>query len=237
MNTRTNPPNTNSLPKAKKSRSPSKEKGLAPRQFKKSSPNSKDAWQVAAQSIEMDVPELKRWLSQYANLSTNALENTLRLISQHALDPRADEIELVHYDHHGWQILITVNGWAKLINTQATFCGIEFTESAELHNDIPIWMSCSIYRTDRIKPITVKEYFREVQTEHSCWLEMPRRMLRHRVMQQCARLAFGITVPECKPKPADTNTKNLPQRTDPIQRKDFRRGDVLKELLLKTIPS
>ena len=38
-----------------------------------------------------------------------------------------------------------------------------------------------------------------MKTEHTAWQQMPRRMLRHRAMQQCARLAFGITVPECKP--------------------------------------
>ena len=45
-------------------------------------------------------------------------------------------------------------------------------------------------------PIEVKEYFCEIQTEHSVWKEMPRRMLRHRVIAQCARLAFGVSVPE-----------------------------------------
>jgi hypothetical protein len=38
-----------------------------------------------------------------------------------------------------------------------------------------------------------------MKTEHAAWQQMPRRMLRHRAMQQCARLAFEITVPECKP--------------------------------------
>jgi hypothetical protein len=60
-------------------------------------------------------------------------------------------------------------------------------------------MGCAIYRTDRVKPIEVKEYFSEMKTEHAAWQQMPRRMLRYRAMQQCARLAFGIAVPECKP--------------------------------------
>jgi len=45
-------------------------------------------------------------------------------------------------------------------------------------------------------PIEVKEYLCEIQTEHSIWKDMPRRMLRHRVIAQCARLAFGVSVPE-----------------------------------------
>jgi len=76
--------------------------------------------------------------------------------------------------------------------------GIEFAESKEHDGTIPRWMSCTIYRTDRVKTITVKEYLVELQTEHPCWQVMPRRMLRHHAMQQCARLAFGITVTECK---------------------------------------
>ena len=38
-----------------------------------------------------------------------------------------------------------------------------------------------------------------MKTEHTAWQQMPSSMLRHRAMQQCACLAFGITVPECKP--------------------------------------
>jgi hypothetical protein len=36
----------------------------------------------------------------------------------------------------------------------------------------------------------VREYFEEVKGEQAIWQKMPRRMLRHRVMQQCAKLAI-----------------------------------------------
>lgn len=153
---------------------------------------------AAVKAIGMRGSELKAWLASYPNLSVTARDITLQLITQHRLDPKADEIDLVQYEAGQWQALITVNGWAKLINAQPAFCGIEFAESKEHDGAIPRWMSCTIYRTDRVKPITVKEYLVELKTEHPCWQVMPRRMLRHRAMQQCARLAFGITVPECK---------------------------------------
>lgn len=57
-------------------------------------------------------------------------------------------------------------------------------------------MECTIYRSDRTHPITVREYFIELKTEHIAWQKLPRRMLRHRTVQQCMRLAFGITSPE-----------------------------------------
>lgn len=63
----------------------------------------------------------------------------------------------------------------------------------ELIEGIPTWMECTIYRNDRILPIVIKEYFAEVRNNSPFWQQMPRRMLRHKVIQQCARLTFGIS--------------------------------------------
>jgi hypothetical protein len=80
------------------------------------------------------------------------------------------------------------------MNSDTALNGISFTESTELVNGEPTWMGCAIYRNDRVVPIEVKEYLCEIQTEHSIWKEKPRRMLRHRVIVQCSRLAFGVSV-------------------------------------------
>jgi hypothetical protein len=153
----------------------------------------------AANAIAMTPKELTLWFSYYPQVSEATQETCLRLITEYKLNPRADELDLVQFEEGHWQVFITVNGWAKLINAHPAFCGIEFSEASELEEGVPLWMGCAIYRTDRVKPIEVKEYFNEMKTEHAAWQQMPRRMLRHRAMQQCARLAFGITVPECKP--------------------------------------
>ena len=168
------------------------------RSVKQISPIAK-ALKHAAQAIGVTPPSLTTWFSQYPQLSETTQESCLRLIAEYRLNPRADEIDLVQFEEGRWQVFITVNGWAKLINAHPAFCGIEFSEASELEEGVPIWMGCTIYRTDRIKPIVIREYFTEMKTEHAAWQQMPRRMLRHRAMQQCARLAFGITVPECKP--------------------------------------
>ena len=157
------------------------------------------AFKGAAQAVGVTPKDLSVWFSQYPQLSEATHETCLRLIAEYRLNPRADEIDLIQFEEGRWQVFITVNGWAKLINAHPAFCGIEFSEASELEEGVPLWMGCAIYRTDRIKPIEVKEYFTEMKTEHIAWQQMPRRMLRHRAMQQCARLAFGITVPECKP--------------------------------------
>jgi ABC-type hemin transport system ATPase subunit len=89
-------------------------------------------------------------------------------------------------------------------------------------------MECTIYRNDRILPIVVKEYLEEVMTNHPSWQQMPRRMLRHRVIQQCARLAFGISAQEVVN--IENNLKNITEATDPIQI-EKKRTKQLKEIL------
>jgi len=188
---------------------------------KEVSPMAK-ALKGAAQAVGMTPASLATWFSQYPQLSEVSQESCLRLIAEYRLNPRADEIDLVQFEVGRWQVFITVNGWAKLINAHPAFCGIEFSEASELEEGVPLWMGCAIYRTDRVKPIEVKEYFTEMKTEHAAWQQMPRRMLRHRAMQQCARLAFGITVPECKPseflhnklipKMNSSESKKLPEK-------------------------
>ena len=168
------------------------------RSVKQISPVAK-ALKCAAQAVGMTPKDLSVWFSQYPQLSEATHETCLRLIAEYRLNPRADELDLVQFEEGRWQVFITVNGWAKLINAHPAFCGIEFSEASELEEGVPLWMGCTIYRTDRVKPIVIREYFSEMKTEHAAWQQMPRRMLRHRAMQQCARLAFGITIPECKP--------------------------------------
>jgi hypothetical protein len=80
-----------------------------------------------------------------------------------------------------------------MIQREPTFRGITFNQSGESENGIPLWLECTIYRSNLMHPITVREYFYELKTEHPAWQQMPRRMMRHKTIQQCARLAFGIS--------------------------------------------
>jgi hypothetical protein len=105
---------------------------------------------------------------------------------------------------------ITIDGWMKIINAHPAFTGIQFNQDCQNiapGNDAgkhihacPQSMTCTIYRSDRQLPITVSEHLDEVKNDHPAWHSMPRRMLRHRVLQQCARLAFGISAPEFVPQ-------------------------------------
>jgi len=150
----------------------------------------------AVKKLGCTASEMTSWLNKITNTPEAVQHNALRLITKHELDPFVDEISILQYEDGHWQAFITIDGWSKLINSHPAFSGISFTESTELVDGVPTWMGCAIYRNDRVVSIEVKEYLCEIQTEHSIWQEMPRRMLRHRVIAQCARLAFGVSVPE-----------------------------------------
>jgi hypothetical protein len=144
-----------------------------------------------ADSLDMDASELQAWIDLQVMTPCHTLLALLRIARQYHLDPLKEEVALALYDDCHWQAYITVEGYSKLLNNHPAFDGITFTQSQETTNGIPIWMECTIYRKDRSRPIVVREYFEEVKGEQAVWEKMPRRMLRHRVMQQCARLAMG----------------------------------------------
>ena len=143
--------------------------------------------------LEMDPKILQLWLSDYTTVPTKVMFAFLHLGIQYHLNPLNNEIALTMYEDEQWQAMVTVDGLYKLINREPHFGGMTFTESPERKNDIPIWMECTIYRKDRINPLVIREYFDEVKNQLSSWEKMPRRMLRHRTLQQCARAAFGLT--------------------------------------------
>jgi hypothetical protein len=141
--------------------------------------------------LELSVDELQAWIDLQVMTPSHTLLKLLRIARERHLDPLKEEVALALYDDCHWQAHITVEGYSKLLNHHPAFDGIAFTQSEETTNGIPIWMECTIYRKDRTHPIIVREYFEEVKGEQAIWQKMPIRMLRHRVMQQCARLAVG----------------------------------------------
>jgi RecT family len=145
------------------------------------------------QTLGLDPEEVQLWLDQHLGAQLYPQVQLLRLANKYLLDPLSDEIALLQNQDQTYQPFITIDGWSKLINNHPQYAGMSLRDSTELIDGIPTWMECTIYRNDRILPIVIKEYLEEVKTDHTSWQQIPRRMLRHRVIQQCARLAFGIS--------------------------------------------
>lgn len=89
-------------------------------------------------------------------------------------------------------VVLGVDGWSRILNGHKKFAGMQFSESEELVDGVPKWIECTLHRWDRRVPTTVREYFDEVRGSSTPWLTHPRRLLRHKALVQCARLAFGL---------------------------------------------
>ena len=152
--------------------------------------------QAACQKLGIDQDLWVEHHSAYSNAPAKAQLNYYVYIAQYGFNPLFQEIILAKHPNQSWQVFITVDGWSAYMNQHPQFSGISFEESEERIDDVAKWIQCTIYRHDRAVPITVREYYAEVKSDHLSWEQKPRRMLRHRAMNQCARLAFGISLPE-----------------------------------------
>lgn len=104
----------------------------------------------------------------------------------------------------GLQISVSIDGWSRIVNKHPQFDGMEFEESEELVGGVPKWIRCTIHRRDRRVAMSVKEYLCESVRDTGAWQTHPRRMLRHKVMVQCARLAFELPASSCIYDPDET---------------------------------
>ena len=159
------------------------------------------------QTLDLDPEEVQLWLDQHLGVPLYPQVQLLRLANKYRLDPLSDEISLLQKQDQTYQPFITIDGWSKLMNDHPQYAGMSLRDSSELKDGIPTWIECTIYRNDRILPIVIKEYYEEVKTDHPSWQQMPRRMLRHRVIQQCARLALSVSVYESFTKSTEHKTK------------------------------
>jgi len=108
----------------------------------------------------------------------------LVVANQYALNPWTKEIYAFPDKNNGIVPVVGVDGWSRIINSHPQFDGIDFEQDSES-------CTCIIYRKDRSHPIKVTEWMAECKRGTGPWQSHPRRMLRHKAMIQCARLAFG----------------------------------------------
>lgn len=138
---------------------------------------------------------------------TNAQMTALMVVAnQYGLNPWTKEIYAFPDKNNGIVPVVGVDGWARIINDNPQFDGMEFAQSDEkvrmpgANSDAPAWIECAMYRKDRTRPVIIREYLDEVYREPfkgkfglvaGPWQTHPKRFLRHKAMIQCARMAFG----------------------------------------------
>ena len=146
--------------------------------------------------LKIDAIELDNWCTQQETSPIKTMLTLLTHAKRYGLNPILGEIACDYSDELGWQVYLPIDGWIALILREPNFQGMTFTQAEREEYGLPIWMECTIYRSDRVVPMTVREYLSEVKTNHPAWQQIPRRMLRYKALQQCARLSFGISASE-----------------------------------------
>jgi phage recombination protein Bet len=104
--------------------------------------------------------------------------------NQYGLNPWTKEIYAFPDRNNGIVPVVGVDGWSRIINTHDQFDGMDFEQTDE-------YCACRMFRKDRGHPIAITEYMSECRRDVTPWKTHPKRMLRHKAMIQCARLAFG----------------------------------------------
>lgn len=144
-------------------------------------------------------------------ISNEQMMALLVVADQYKLNPFTKEI-YAFPDKSGIVPVVSVDGWARIINEHPQFNGAEFAYS-EKTMDSPDgtthkvfeWVECKLYRKDRDHATVIREYLDEVfrmpivkkgdrgtYEIPTPWQTHPKRMHRHKTLIQCARIAFGF---------------------------------------------
>lgn len=171
--------------------------------------------QINELAVRFDLPqseELYNVLKATAfkgDVTDAQLSALLIVANQYKLNPWTKEIYAFPDKKNGIIPVVSVDGWARIINSHPAFDGMDFNFSGEMvtmegaGSPAPTWTECVIHRKDRSHPTVIREYLDEVYREpfkprdggfasKGPWQTHPKRFSRHKAMIQCARMAFGF---------------------------------------------
>jgi phage recombination protein Bet len=125
------------------------------------------------------------------NVSREEFAAFLLVAKEYGLNPMTKELYAFPAKGGGIQPIVSIDGWARIINDHPQFDGMDFEDVREGEEIIAI--TCRMHRKDRSRSIEATEYMAECRRGTEVWKTWPRRMLRHKAMIQCARYAFGFS--------------------------------------------
>jgi phage recombination protein Bet len=144
---------------------------------------------MATMAAKFNVPESEMLSTLKATafkgqVSDAQMTALLIVANQYGLNPWTKEIYAFPDKNNGIVPVVGVDGWSRIINEHPMFDGLDFVQDETS-------CTCRIYRKDRSHPISVTEYDSECNRKTGPWASHPKRMLRHKALIQCARLAMG----------------------------------------------
>ena len=185
------------------------------------------ALSVMATRFQTDPSKLLETLRStvFAGANNEELMSLVVVSNEHGLNPFTREIYAFPKKGGGIQAVVSVDGWAKIMNSNPDFDGIQFNFAGDGDD-----LECTaiIFRKSRTNPTTVTEYYSECVRNTDPWKTCPRRMLRHKALIQAVRIAFGfaavdpddaaeIQMRNITPPEADTVTLMVPKPAETTQ--------------------
>lgn len=152
---------------------------------------------IASMAAARKLDPAKYWESVkytvFAGDATDAEMLAFMTVCDHyGLEPFRGEIYAFRKKGGGIQPIVSIDGWSSIINRNPQFDGMSFEMDVDQDGKINS-VTCTMYRKDRNHPTSITEFFRECNRPTEPWKQWPARMLRHKAMIQCARIAFGLS--------------------------------------------
>lgn len=126
------------------------------------------------------------------NATNEQLAAFLAVAQQYGLNPFTKQIFAFPSKGGGVVPMVSLDGWAAIINARPELDGIEFADHLSAEGALTA-VTCRIYRKDRSHPTEVTEHLAECSRDTEPWKKWPARMLRHKALIQCARYSFALS--------------------------------------------
>lgn len=177
--------------------------------------------QRTAPSSEL-VAAMKAHVAKAAKDATDAEVTAFVMVcNQLGLNPVMGEVHAMRDRAGTLRPIPSIDGWTKVVRQQPDFRGVQFAEIRDEEGDLDA-IECSITIEGWDQPCVVREYLAECRRNTPVWKTMPTRMLRHRALIQCARIAFGLglaDVEDVRDDPHDANA-NTNTNIAPVAKRD-----------------
>lgn len=156
-------------------------------------PKPVSSLQILAHRLNADPEKLLSTLkSTVFKGATNEEIMVLTVVAnEYGLNPLIKELYAFPGKSGGIVPIVSIDGWIRITNDHPQMDGL----TTEHHHDDGgklISCTCRIHRKDRQHPIVATEYLTECKRNTEPW-KMEHRMLRHKAIIQCARIAFGFS--------------------------------------------
>lgn len=164
----------------------------------------------------------------------------LIVAKQYGLNPFLKQIFAFRDKKGGIVPVVGTDGWLGIINQHPMYDGMEF-EWEKNEAGALVSCTCVIYRKDRAHPTKITEFLDECKRNTEPWQKWPRRMLRHKSISQCGRVAFSLSgiydedeaeriVASGGGIPVDPGDKVLDGELEPATRTDKLAADLAKRV-------